>query len=89
MLAATALAGLVLIAAGIAVAVVVGFPAGGSVSAAAVVGVVAVGGDTRPCCAGVVLFWRATLNQAGILALFPGWSFAKSISLIVPCCVKG
>ena len=27
-----------------------------------------------------MLFWRATLNQAGILALFPGWSFIKSIS---------
>ena len=49
MLAATALADLVLVAAGIAaVAVVVGFPAGGSVSAAAVVGVVAVGETQGP-----------------------------------------
>ena len=48
MLAATALADLVLVAAGIAVAVVVGFPAGGLVSAAAVVGVVAVGETQGP-----------------------------------------
>ena len=50
MLAATALADLVLVAAGIAaaVAVVVGFPAGGSVSAAAAVGVVAVGETQGP-----------------------------------------
>ena len=47
MLAATALAGLVLVAAEIA-AVAVGFPAGGSVSAAAAVGVVAVGETQGP-----------------------------------------